>query len=736
MSVRAFAVALPLPLRRTFDYRLDESAEVLPGCRVLVPFGQRRLVGIVVLAARILSDDDPVAARLKPVIQVLDREPRLPRALLDLCRWVADYYQQPLGEVLAAALPGVLRRGREAGARPMRWVRLTGAGREALARPASSAKVQRALLEALAAGAVERRQLFAGRPGAAGALRRLLELGQAAVQDADDPDHEPSSWIETSDTPPDWRDEQRLAIQALSQAPQAFSVSLLEGVTGSGKTEVYLGTASEHLRQGGHVLMLVPEIALTPQLLDRVRARLGARVAAYHSGLGDAERARVWTGAAAGRLPAIVGTRSAVFVPLPRLSLIVIDEEHDGSFKQQEGIPYSARDVAIVRARAAGATVVLGTATPSLETLRNARSGRYRHLRLEQRAGTSAAPRFSLIDLRGLKLRHGLSAPLLTAIGRHLDEGGQALLFVNRRGYAPVLLCHDCGWTAPCRDCDARMAWHRSSGRLHCHHCGASQALPAVCPICASSHLVAVGQGTERVESALAEHFPGVRCERFDSDRLRQSSELERLLADTHSGAIRLLVGTQVLAKGHDFAGLTLVGVVSVDQALYSADFRALEQLGQLLTQVSGRAGRADKAGEVILQTHEPDHPMLRRLLAQGYGAFADSLLAERRRHGLPPFANLALLRADAPALEPALRLLEAARRQLDPERLAGIEVLGPVPAPMERRAGRHRAQLLLRSPRRSALRAALRGWAEQIETLPEARHARWTLDVDPLSLF
>lgn len=692
------------------------------------------MLGIVVSGSRSLSPEDPSASRLRPLLEVLDRDPVIPEALLSLCHWVADYYQQPLGEVLAAAVPAALRRGRGRSQRSEPVLALTQEGSAALAKAERRAPIQQALLQALADGPQPRSRLLAGRPQAASSLSRLIARGQ--VQMIERLAVRAAAEAPVLGPVPAWREEQREAIEALSQSRQGFSVSLLEGVTGSGKTEVYLGAAAQHLARGNQVLMLVPEIALTPQLFQRVGERFGDRVAAYHSGLGEAERGRVWNEAAAGRLAVLVGTRSAVFVPLPRLSLIVIDEEHDSSFKQQEGVPYSARDVAIVRARSAGATVVLGTATPSLESLHNAGSGRYRHLFLNQRAGRSGPSRSQVIDVRGLPLRDGLSGPLRQAIERHLDQGGQVLLFVNRRGYAPALLCHACGWSAPCHDCDARLTWHRSNERLQCHHCGASEALPGNCPQCGSAYLVAAGQGTERIEAALGEAFPGVRCERFDSDRLRASGELERLLAETRSGSIRLLVGTQLLAKGHDFAGLTLVGIISVDQALYSADFRAMEQLGQILTQVSGRAGRAERSGEVILQTHEPDHPMLRKLLSEGYSRFAQALLAERRRYKLPPFASLALLRADAPSLEPALQLLKAAGQRLDPGQLGGVEVLGPIPAPMERLGGRHRAHLLLRSGSRRQLRAALHGWAEQIEALSEARKARWTLDVDPVNLF
>jgi len=411
-----------------------------------------------------------------------------------------------------------------------------------------------------------------------------------------------------------------------------------------------------------------------------------------------------------------------------------VDEEHDTSFKQQEGLRYSARDLAIWRAQQAGAPAILGSATPSLESQHNAQRGRFRLARLTRRIHSVAPPAIRLLDVRGQPLDHGLSQPLRDAIGRHLEAGGQALLFINRRGYAPVLLCHACGWQAPCPRCDAHLTLHRARGRLICHHCGAEEPVPAACRDCGGRELVPVGQGTERIEEALRLAFPGKRVERFDSDRIRRRGELERLLADIRSGAIHILVGTQMLAKGHDFARLSLVGILNVDHALYGADFRAPERMGQLITQVAGRAGRAGQPGEVLLQTHEPHHPLLRQLLAGGYAALSQSLLEHRREMRLPPFTHLALLRAEAPASPQALRFLQEARDALPAG--APLKVLGPVPAPMEKLGGRYRAQLLLQAAARGALQKTLAAWAPALDELPAARKVRWSLDVDPLDLF
>ena len=528
--------------------------------------------------------------------------------------------------------------------------------------------------------------------------------------------------------------EQTSVLAALAAQPPGFGVSLIEGVTGSGKTEIYLHRAQAAVEAGGQALILTPEIGLTPQLVERVRERFGPQAAVFHSGMTERARTQAWQDCRSGRCPVLVGTRSAVFVPMPKLGLIVIDEEHDASFKQQEGFRYSARDVAVVRAQRAGVPVILGSATPSLESLFNAERGRYQHLRLLARAGSARMPRPTLVDLRGLRLRDGLSPALVDAATRHLEAGGQVLVFVNRRGFSPALLCHDCGWQAPCPHCDARMTLHRARGVLICHHCGSDARVPLRCGQCAGTDLVPVGQGTERVEDGLRALFPDVRVERIDSDRARKAGELDRLFADIHSRDIRILVGTQMLAKGHDFDGLTLVGVVDADQALYSADFRAIERMGQLLTQVTGRAGRGATAGEVLVQTHQPDNPQLQRWMRDGYAGLSRELIEERRLTAFPPHAHLALLRADSLDDRAAVEFLRNVKSLLPANH--GIDAMGPVPAPMERRANRMRAQLLLRSPRRADLQRVLAWLVPQLDGLPGVRRVRWSIDVDPLDLY
>ncbi len=725
------AVAIAVPLRKVFDYRVDDpqAAQIRPGVRVRLAFGRREVVGIVVSAPREIAAGE---FEYRAIREVLDSEPLIDTALIELCSWVADYYHHPLGEVLAAAVPTHLRKGAATSLPQTLILRLTAAGYAALTQlPARSASMKQ-LLSAIAERALSAADARALAPTAA--LRRAMTQGwvdsvTSSNHTAIDSELENGLQAAARSTP-----EQAAALLELKQRLGSYSTSLLEGVTGSGKTEVYLQLTAEVIAKGQQTLVLTPEIGLTPQLTDRFIQRFGRRVASYHSGLSDAERTRTWLRARAGEIDVLIGTRSAVFAPLPRLGLIIIDEEHDVSYKQQEGLRYSARDVALVRARRRNVPAVLGSATPALETLHNAAIGRYAHLHLRQRVSSAAPPRIEIIDVRTQPLTQGLSTPLLDAVERHLGAGGQVLLFLNRRGYAPALVCHACGWVAPCPHCDARMTLHRGRQRLLCHHCGMISRIPDPCPDCGAAELTPTGQGTERIEDTLRLRFPEKRIERFDSDRLARAGEIERLSRAAHAGEIDILVGTQVLAKGHDFSGLSLAGVVDADQALYGTDFRALERMGQLLTQVAGRVGRAGQPGQVLLQTQHPDHPLLLQLVNEGYPAFCEALLRERRAHGLPPFSHLALLRAQAVDEPAALEFLRHARTALPAS--AEVEVLGPAPATMRRRGGVHRAQLLLRSASRAALHRVIGGWIAQAEPMNAAHGVRWSVDIDPADLF
>ena len=511
-----------------------------------------------------------------------------------------------------------------------------------------------------------------------------------------------------------------------------FSPFVLDGVTGSGKTEVYLRLIETTVARGRQALVLIPEIGLTPQLLARFRERLSCRVAALHSGLSDGERLSSWTHARNGTADVLVGTRSAVFVPLARPGLFIVDEEHDLSFKQQDGFRYSARDLAVVRARDAGAPVVLGSATPSLEAIENVRRGRYRRLELPHRAGGATPPRIDVVDLRARPFDNGLCDVLVEALEETKARSEQALLFINRRGYAPRLMCYACGWIADCDRCDAHLVFHREDGRMRCHHCAAERALVDECPGCGSKNVRRLGLGTERVARALERRIEGLRVARMDRDAIRRRGSLEALLDRVHAGEVDAVVGTQMLAKGHHFPNVTLVAILDADAGLFGIDFRATERMAQLLLQVAGRAGRGDRTGRVLLQTHHPEHPLLRVLVLEGYRKFCAEALAERRGARLPPFASFALVRAEALQRDAPQSFLRDAGACASARPHPGVSVLGPVPSPMERRAGRYRAQLLVDATSRGALQRFLPEWIAELESLPSARKVRWSVDVDP----
>ncbi len=728
-------VALPVPLPRLFDYRPPADGPGDVGCRVRVPFGSRSLVGVIAQ----LGPADPGLAELREAEALLDPQPLLQGELLASLRWLARYTHAPLGEVLATALPSALRRG-EPLPETHAWAwRLTEAGATTLARLRGR---PRQLADRLQTDALDEDFLDTEVDDWRAAARALLKRGLAERIVVP-----PSSRAPLTQPGPVLNPEQAEALAAL-RARQGFAAALLDGVTGSGKTEVYLQAIADCLARGRQALVLVPEIGLTPQALARFRKRLGVPIHALHSGLTDNERVRVWAAAWRGEARVIVGTRSAVFTPLPEAGLIVIDEEHDGSYKQQDGIRYHARDFALVRGKALDVPVILGSATPSLETLHNAQAGRYAHLRLRKRAGDAQPPTVRVIDVRKRPLDAGLSSDLLKAMRAALDAGGQVLVFKNRRGYAPVLLCHDCGWSAQCKRCStplraSPMTVHGGGRRLQCHHCGARQTPPPACPDCASLALQPQGVGTERLEELLAEKFADVPVLRIDSASTRRKDALEKLFIE-FGAQPGILVGTQMLAKGHDLPNLTLVAVVGIDEGLFSADFRAGEKLAQLLIQVAGRAGRADKRGEVLLQTHHPEHPLLQTLIHGGYSAFAEIELVQREAASFPPFAHIALLRAEAQQADAPTQFLQAAKTVLMPwcapkpargVAPAGLTLDGPVPAPMPRRAGMYRAQLLLSSPTRRELHAALDDAQSLLFALPEARKVRWSLDVDPIDL-
>lgn len=678
----------------------------------------------------VTAEADVDSSKLKHAHSLIDAEPLLSTTQLDLLSWASDYYQHPFGEVIAACLPAELRRGKAAAInQPLGWQLNPAAGE---GRPGKRAPRQAQLLALFESRPAE---VFTGADLTAagfgnchGALKALVERGwvQRARVDTQ------AAMKARLESPLVLNAHQHQAVSAITASLGSHQTHLLDGVTGSGKTEVYLQVVTEVLERGEQALILLPEIGLTPQIIRRFEQRFGPRLGVLHSGLSDSDRANTWLRARSGHADIVLGTRSAVWTPLQKPGLIIVDEEHDLSYKQQDGFRYHARDVAIMRAHREAVPIVLGSATPALESLHNAARDRYTHLQLPERAGSAKPPALHVLDIRQSHMHGAISERFLQLLRDNLSNARQSLLFLNRRGYAPVLMCHDCGWKAECQRCETCLTYHRNKQRLCCHHCGREQQRPAACPDCLGD-LIEVGHGTERVEQTLADLLPEARIVRIDRDSTRGRGNMETLLESAHGGNVDILVGTQMLAKGHHFPGVSLVGILEADGGLFSSDFRALEHMAQLIVQVSGRAGRAEYPGSVVIQTHHPDHDLLRTLTEHGYRAFAEAALAERELLQLPPYSYLALLRAEATQTTTVTQFMEQARSCLPP--LEGVEVLGPVPAPRPRRAGYQRQQLLLQAAERSTLRRLLSTWLLQVEALAGSRKVRWSIDVDPQEL-
>jgi primosomal protein N' (replication factor Y) len=720
-------VALDVPVPTLFDYSVQEPDSDLLGARVAVPFGRGRRAGVIL---EVGGAPQVTAARIKPVSAVFSDEPRLAGDVLQLVEFASRYYRFPIGQVAMAALPQQLRRVSAARAEEPRLALTEAALASDWSTLPARAINQRRVLEYLrnnAAAAIA--ILRALSPGAGRAVRDLLERGWLApatgIRVAVDAVVPAPAPVLTAD--------QQGAVQAVDATADQFASWLLLGVTGSGKTEVYLQLIARALQRGRQTLLLVPEINLTPQLEARVIQRFpGMPIASLHSNVPEAERLKRWRAAESGQARVVIGTRLAVFTPMPHLGLIVVDEEQDASLKQQDGLRYSARDLAVFRAKQRNVPVVLGSATPSLESFANAATGRYRLLELPVRAA-SQLPVIRCVETRGQRLRDGLSQTLIEALGRRLEAREQSLVFVNRRGYAPALICFACGWSAPCTRCSARLVLHVQHTALRCHYCGHEEGVPHACPSCGNVDLSPAGHGTQRIEQALSELFPQARVLRVDRDSTRRRAAFQRMRESVHDNAVDILVGTQMLAKGHDFPRITLVGVINADSALYSSDFRAAERLFALLTQVAGRAGRAELGGEVLIQTDFPRHPLYVAVCRQSYNEFAQQALDERRELSFPPYTHHVVLRAEALKRELVDEFLGAAARAAHSLQ-STVEIYEPVPAPIARVAGRERGHLLVQAATREALQRFLDAWEPAIAQAQPGQ-VRWTLDVDPLDL-
>jgi primosomal protein N' (replication factor Y) (superfamily II helicase) len=660
-------VAIPLPLRGSFDYLLPPElvdSQISIGARVVVPFGKRKLVGVIL---KIAKHSEIKSEKLKSIIEILDAKPLFSQKMMALLSWASNYYHHPIGDVLANAMPKLLRQG------------------------------------------------------------KLVELSDDLI----------SSLVTTDNFERlKLNHYQQLAVDAID-INSGFKAFLLDGVTGSGKTEVYMRVIEKVVQSGKQALVLVPEIGLTPQLIQRFQKKFAInleaerQIAVFHSKLTDKERLTCWVRAKNNFASIIIGTRSALFTPLANFGLIILDEEHDLSFKQHSGFRYSARDLALVRAKLENIPIILGSATPSLESLYNVQLGKYVHLRLPERAGLAINPIFQLIDMRNKLVIAGLSDVLIQKMHAHLSDGGQVLLFLNRRGYAPTLLCQSCGWIAKCKRCDAKMTLHQQSKHLYCHHCGASWPILQKCADCNSEKLISLGVGTEKLEEILQQKFPDNLIIRIDRDTTKRKNRMQEVLQAIQNNQYQILIGTQMLAKGHHFPNVTMVGIVNADSGLLSSDFRACEHVAQLITQVAGRAGRVEKVGEVYIQTYNPNHPLLLSLINRGYSAFAAENLKEREFASLPPFGYLALLRAEAKTKDLALKVLTECKNLVTV--LLEVRLLGPVPSLMYRKGGYYRAQLLIASHDRNHLRHQLKLIINIMEKLKSSRQVRWSLDVDPL---
>lgn len=673
-------IAISVPLHQYFEYLAPHDFplnQLKKGMRVLVPFGKGKKIGFLMEVS-----DSSVwpKSQLKQVIAVLDEAPLLSDSIQKLLEWTSRYYHCPIGEVFANAMPNDL---------------LTGKDSKKLKKIVINEDIKEVKLTSSITS-----------------INSFNSLKQIRLNNY-----------------------QQRAVESIINSLGKFQAFLLNGVTGSGKTEVYLEVIQAALNRDRQALVLVPEIGLTPQMLARFRNRFSVPLVLFHSKLTNKQRLENWFLSKSGKAAIIIGTRSALFTPLLRPGVIIIDEEHDSSFKQQTGLRYHARDLALVRGRLENVPVVLGSATASLESIFNANQHRYQVVHLPDRAGEATQPTFRLIDLRHQKLDQGFSPELIQTMERHLQNQGQVLLFLNRRGFSPVTICHDCGWTADCQRCEQKMIFHKKPAHLQCHYCGYRRPLDSYCPACQGRQLLALGQGTQRLELILEKHFPGIGIVRVDRDNTQRKGSLDKLLKTIHQGGSQILIGTQMLAKGHHFPNVTLVGILEADRGLFSADFRALERTGQLLTQVAGRSGRANKLGEVLIQTYHPEHPLLKHLLTQGYLSFSEILLQERRASLLPPYSYLALIHAEALSSAYPIEFLNEVKKQAELMRKE-ISLFGPVRSLLPRRAGYYRCQLLLQAKKRGVLQSLLEQIIKPISLLASSRRVRWSVDVDPIELF
>ena len=734
MSEDLVEVLVPIPLMEKFSYLPPKknTSSLKQGSRVLIPFGRRTLVGVI---WGFVKKDPFDKRKYKYIKDVLDESPLLDANSISLAEWSSRYYHYPLGEIITYFFPPSIRKGKDAKFRESKYLELTSKGSFLQATDLSRAPSQQKLIELLK----EKREISLKSAQAFGisaaVINGLIEKGFIARFSRELSPYkkfENNTLLSSKELNP----EQSEAVNAINGAQNKNITFLLDGITGSGKTEVYLQAIQEVIRQGRQALILIPEIGLAPQAEERFREYFGDRVMSFHSAKNDREKVDAWLGASRGLVDIIIGTRSSVFLPMKNLGIIVVDEEHDLSFKQMDKFRYSARDMALYRAKLEKVPVVLASATPSLETLKNAEEDKYKVLKLSKRATGASLPSFQAVDLRGKELFEGLSKELLEASQTELAQGNQVLIFLNRRGYAPSMICKVCGWISNCERCDALMTVHKNPLKLHCHHCEAQKPYPNKCQSCDSNDFLTYGFGTEKIEEFLQNYFPNIKTLRIDSDSTRKKETLNEYFSEIRKGKPMILLGTQLLAKGHHFPDVTLVGIIDADSGLFSADFRGSERVAQLMTQVSGRAGRDKKPGRVILQSYCPDHPQIEEIITGSYDKFAKKLLGERKSLKIPPFSFQAKIFAESPksliSRDFILNLLNQSK--IDEKIRMNVRVIGPLPSVMEKKSGVYRWELSIFSKSRSNLHKYLDVMQSRLYDPKLSKQVRWSIDVDPLS--
>jgi primosomal protein N' (replication factor Y) len=727
---KALRLALPVPIHGYFDYLYPENTAITPkaGQRAEVPFGHRKLIGIII---DIDIDSELCSSKLKPVLKILDDTPAIPGNVIDMVTWASRYYGYPIGECVVNCLPPPLRKGKTTADIHIRQWHVSAQGKDIKPR----GRKQQALLSLLKESPKGQNEPFLKSLGYTQKQLSALE-SSALIQCLQIPLNQcVKNASRGYSAKPNLTPEQSRAAKRIKSSLGKFDAYLLEGITGSGKTEIYLQVIEEAIQQQKQALVLIPEINLSPQTLKRFQARFPSElIMCHHSALNDSEKLTAWETIKSGQASILIGTRSAIFYPFAELACIIVDEEHDASFKQQEGFRYSARDLAVYRAHAENCPIILGSATPSLESLHNAEVGKYHKLELKARPGDAVLPTIEYVDIKSRPLKGGLSQPVLDKVATHLSSGQQVMIFLNRRGFSPSYGCHSCGWHATCPHCDIRLTYHKKAWALKCHHCDFKQHLPKQCPDCHCSELFPYGVGTERTEEFLTEHFKGTNIIRIDRDTTTRKNSMDRIYQDIQSGEPCIIVGTQMLAKGHHFPNITLVVVVSADDGLFIADFRAEETFAQLLIQVAGRAGRAQKKGEVLIQTRQAEHPLFAFIKKLDYSRLAESLLDERRQLNLPPYSHFALLRADADSEQDAIDALLQLKTSLQPNNTT-TSISGPYASFLPRKANRYRFQLLIHSEQRNERQRLVTESLKFIQSMRKKASVKLQLDVDPIEI-